>query len=183
MYVRAIRDLDLRTNFSLNNAEVAAKLKLTPGTVERYRKLGKRIAGRNRVNKVSNRVLSWLGGFTTPEEGFLEFRALVALTGENSTLVRGVLTKLVSKRLVLEVEVKGNGVFRISVGGVRSLNLTGNSPSSRLERIRGMSIEELEKIRARLVDASFSAGVGVTGSIINYIGALISQKLREQNLK
>jgi DNA-binding Lrp family transcriptional regulator len=183
MYVKAIRDLDLRTNFSLTNAEVAAKLKMKPGTVERYRKLGKRIAGRNRVNKVSNRILSWLGGFTTPEEGFLEFRALVALTGESSTLVRGVLTKLVNKRLVLEVEANGNGVFRISMGGVRSLNANGNSSSSRLERIRGMSIEESKKIRARLIDASFSAGVGVTGSIIRDIEELISRKLREQNLK
>ena len=183
LYVQEIRELDRRTHNSLTNKEVAEGLRMKEGTVELYRKPGKKVGGKARIRKVTSKALFLLGGLTVPNERFIELRVLVALTGESPKIVQGALNKLIGKRLVTVIEPGGVRKYSVGPAGIRVLNATGRKVKNRAELIQSMSLEDLKGIAERLRDARFTAGAGIPSEVIKFFDRSVAKRILEREFE
>ena len=177
---------DLETGKQLTNEELAGRLGLKKSYVSANRTRRGRGAGvALTVRRIRSEALSWLYAFTSPEEGFLRYKVLLALTGSNERTLKRVLFQLKEQGVVRYYTDKNDRSFySISPTGIRQLNVNGVDSRQRDARIREMPVEKLESIRARLLDARYSTGAGVYSSIVRYLEQLIRQKhLAEKNPK
>lgn len=176
----AIEAFDVKTQRKLSNAEIAAKLRISESKVKEYRKRRGRESGvAVRVMRLNDEALVFLSAFSSPKTGSLSFHALSLLTGASKLTLLNSLTQLKRKGLIWEVDYEGSKRYSVSYKGVSLMNGV-NKRAHGVPRISSFSLEKLNQIRDRLINAKISAGVDVSVNSIKILGEMIKKKEREQ---
>lgn len=177
----AIEAFDARTQRKLSNAELATKLHISESKVKEYRKRRGRKAGvAVRVMHLNDESLAFLSAFSSPENGSLSVHALSLLTGASNLTLLNSLTQLKRKGLIWEVDYNGSGRYSISHKGISLMNGANGRAHDAPRRLSAFSLEKLNQIHDRLIDAKLAAGVDVPINAISTLNKMIKIKEREK---
>ena len=177
----AIEAFDARTGRKLSNAELATKLHISESKVKEYRKRRGRQSGvAVRVRQLNDESLAFLSAFSSPQTGSLSLNGISALTGASQLTLQNSLSQLKRKGLVWEVDYKGSNRYCISNKGISLMNGANGRAHDAPRRLSTFSLEKLNQIHDRLIDAKLLAGVDVPMVAVSTLNEMIKIKERER---
>jgi len=177
----AIEAFDARTERKLSNAELATKLHISESKVKEYRKRRGRQSGvAVRVRQLNDESLAFLSAFSSPQTGSLSLNGISALTGASQLTLQNSLSQLKRKGLVWEVDYKGSNRYCISHKGISLMNGANGRAHDAPRRLSTFSLEKLNQIHDRLIDAKLLAGVDVPMVAVSTLNEMIKIKERER---
>jgi hypothetical protein len=178
---------DLKSGRKLSNKDLAKETKLPKSFVsENRRRRGRGSGTRIRRANLPREILTWAGFFTNPGGGVIDARTLRELTTENEIDMNTAISRLKKDRTITEVNVsKGELTFKVIPGeryffitkkGQGQLNGVGHNPKSRIQRMEGMSLDELERLHDRLIAVRVSGRVKVSNNIMDMVTNVLNTK-------
>jgi histone H3/H4 len=171
---KVINEEAVRAGGNITNEELALRLRrigITESDVKKYReRRGKQAGSQLKDAKERRLALAWISFFTAETRNtVLPLSLLRILTGikreeagGRRLLVIGAVNRLIEEELITEVwpvkppgftHIEGDKYYSVTPAGRMLINLTGRDPRQREATVQEITLEDLEEMRRRLVNA------------------------------